>query len=55
MPIGSAPGQPDAKKLYKQEVENLALAEGMYKWVGDGIEDRILRRYGRTPSAKQAR
>ncbi|WWC91254.1 uncharacterized protein L201_006197 [Kwoniella dendrophila CBS 6074] len=37
------PGQPDMTKLFKSEVENLALAEGMYKWVGEGIEDRVLK------------
>ncbi|WVR09076.1 hypothetical protein IAU60_006137 [Kwoniella sp. DSM 27419] len=36
------PGQPDMSKLFKSEVENLALAEGLYKWVGEGIEDRVL-------------
>lgn len=46
----AGPGAPDYSKLYKAEVENLALAEGMYKWVGDGIEDRILARYGKLPS-----
>lgn len=43
-----APGAaPDFKKFFKQEAENLALAEGMYKWVGDGIEDRLLKQYGK--------
>lgn len=32
----------DVEKLFKAEVENLALAEGIYKWVGEGIEDRVL-------------
>jgi len=41
------PAAPDMEKFFKQEVENLALAEGMYRWVGDGIEGRILKRYGR--------
>lgn len=44
----AAPGAaPDFKKFFKQEAENLALAEGMYKWVGDGIEDRILKQFGK--------
>jgi len=41
------PGAPDMEKVFKGEVENLALAEGMYKWVGDGIEDRILKQWGK--------
>ncbi|OCF41936.1 hypothetical protein I317_04238 [Kwoniella heveanensis CBS 569] len=40
-------GQPDMSKLFKSEVENLALAEGLYKWVGEGIEDRVLRSWGK--------
>lgn len=43
----AGPGAPDYAKLYKQEAENLALAEGVYKWVGDGVEDRVLALYGR--------
>ncbi len=35
------------EKVFKGEVENLALAEGMYKWVGEGIEDRVLRQWGK--------
>lgn len=43
----SGPGAPDYAKLYRAEAENLALAEGVYKWVGEGVEDRVLARYGR--------
>lgn len=43
----AGPGAPDYVKLYKAEAENLALAEGVYKWVGEGVEDRILARYGK--------
>jgi hypothetical protein len=49
-PLG-APGAPDPEKLYKGEVENLALAEGMYRWVGEGIEDRMLERWGKKGKA----
>ena len=43
-------GQPqDFNKLFKAEKDNLALAEGLYKWVGDDVEDRILRKYGKLP------
>lgn len=38
-------------KVYKSEVENLALAEGMYKWAGEGVEDRVLRLFGKTVAA----
>ena len=41
----SGPGAPDMTKAFKSEVENLALAEGMYRWVGEGIEDRVLRQW----------
>lgn len=43
----TGPGAPDMGKAFKSEVENLALAEGMYRWVGDGIEDRVLRQWGK--------
>ena len=36
------------EKLFKAEVENLALAEGLYRWAGDGVEDRVLRLYGKS-------
>ena len=45
--LNAGPGQPDVSKLFKAEVENLALAEGMYKWVGDGVEDRVLKTWGK--------
>lgn len=40
------PGQPaqDFGKLYKQEKENLDIVE--YKWVCDGVEDRLLKKWG---------
>ncbi|WWD21138.1 hypothetical protein CI109_105619 [Kwoniella shandongensis] len=46
-PAMAGPGAPDMSKLFKSEVENLALAEGLYKWVGDGIEDRVLKSWGK--------
>lgn len=45
-PMG--PGKPDMSKLHKAEAENLALASDMYQWVGQGVEDRVLRLYGMT-------
>jgi len=45
---GTSTGQPqDYHKLFTAEAESLQLAEGIYKWVGDGIEERILRKYGK--------
>ncbi|TFK76018.1 transmembrane protein [Pluteus cervinus] len=45
---GAAPGQPqDYSKLFKAEREHLELAEGQYAWIGDGVEDRVLRRHRR--------
>lgn len=41
------PGQ-DMHKLFLQEKDNLELAEATYKWVGEGIEDRILEKYSKT-------
>ena len=35
------------EKFFKSEVENLVLAEGMYRWVAEGIEDRVLRQWGK--------
>lgn len=40
-------GPPDMVKLFKAEVENLALTESSYKWVGEGVEDRVLRAWGK--------
>ncbi|WVQ81262.1 hypothetical protein IAT38_003385 [Cryptococcus sp. DSM 104549] len=40
-------GPPDMTKFFKAEVENLALAEGLYKWVGEGIEERVLASWGK--------
>ncbi|KAK7470769.1 hypothetical protein VKT23_002187 [Stygiomarasmius scandens] len=41
------PGQPqDFNKLFKAEKEHLAFAEGLYSWVGEDVEDRVLQRYG---------
>ncbi|KIY73639.1 transmembrane protein [Cylindrobasidium torrendii FP15055 ss-10] len=43
-------GQPqDYQKLYKAEADNLAFSNGLYKWVGEDVEDRILRKYGKLP------
>ena len=45
-PVG-APGQPqDFQKLFKAELDNLAFAEGLHKWTGADVEERILKKYG---------
>lgn len=42
------PGQPqDFNKLFKAEQDNLEFAEGVYSWVANDIETRILKKYGR--------
>jgi hypothetical protein len=42
------PGQPqDYAKLFKAELDNLEFSEGLHKWVGEDVEDRVLRKYGR--------
>lgn len=43
-----APGAPaDYVKLFKAEKDNLEFSEGQYKWVGDGVERRVLERWGK--------
>ncbi|TRM67958.1 integral membrane protein DUF106-domain-containing protein [Schizophyllum amplum] len=44
MPNG--PGAPDPAKAHKAEAENVRFAESVYSWVGDGLETRVLSRYG---------
>jgi len=47
---GGAPGQTqDFNKLFKAERDNLEFAEGVYSWVGNDVEDRVLRKYGKLP------
>ena len=42
----SAPtGPQDYNKLFKAEIDNLEFAQGSYNWVGNGVEDRVLKRY----------
>lgn len=50
-----APGAPaDYVKLFKAEKDNLEFAEGQYKWAGEGIEQRILERWGKLSSSSKA-
>ncbi|KAI0321842.1 transmembrane protein [Amylostereum chailletii] len=49
--VTQQPGQPqDYSKLFKAELDNLEFSEGLHKWVGEDVETRILRKYGRLPS-----
>lgn len=42
----SAPvGPQDYNKLFKAEIDNLEFGQGLYNWVGNGVEDRVLKRY----------
>lgn len=41
----AGPAAPDFEKIYKSEVENLALTEELYNWVATGVEDRVLQSY----------
>lgn len=49
--MGNAqPGQPqDFNKLFKAERDNLEFAEGLYSWVADNMDTKILRKYGKLP------
>ncbi|KAF9782810.1 integral membrane protein DUF106-domain-containing protein [Thelephora terrestris] len=48
----SQPGQPmDYHKIFSAERDNLKFSEGLYNWVGDDVETRVLRKYGKLPSA----
>lgn len=40
--------------MFLQEKDNLELAEATYVWAGEGIEDRILRKYGKLPPTAPA-
>jgi len=46
-----APQQPgqtlDYNKLFSAERDNLEFSQGLYSWVGNDVEMRVLRRYGR--------
>lgn len=47
-PTMASPGGPqDFNKLFKAERDNLEFAEGLYKWAGEDVETRVLRKYGR--------
>jgi len=42
----AAPAGPqDYNKLFKAEIDNLEFAQGLYTWVGNDVEDRVLKKY----------
>ena len=43
-------GAQDYSKLFKAEKDNLEFSEGSYSWVGEGVEDRVLKRYDKIPN-----
>ncbi|TFY83820.1 hypothetical protein EWM64_g203 [Hericium alpestre] len=46
------PGGPqDYNKLFKAECDNLEFSEGLHNWIGNDVEMRILRKYGRVPKS----
>ncbi|KAJ9108227.1 hypothetical protein QFC19_002474 [Naganishia cerealis] len=45
-------GQADMGKVHRAEAENLALAEGMYCWAGQGVEERVLALWGMAEVAR---
>ncbi|KAJ6629102.1 integral membrane protein DUF106-domain-containing protein [Mycena sp. CBHHK59/15] len=47
-----AAGTQDFGKLFKAERDNLEFSEGLYSWVGEDVEERVLRRYGKLPPAQ---
>ncbi|WOO84955.1 ER membrane protein complex subunit 3 [Vanrija pseudolonga] len=46
-PMAGPAGVPDMDRVFKSEAENLSLSDGLYSWVGHGIEDRVLKRFNR--------
>lgn len=49
-----APGQ-DMNKIFLQEKENLELADGLYRWAAEGVEQRMLERWARSKGKSTAR
>ena len=44
----ATPGQAqDYNKLFKAERDNLEFSEGLYAWVANDVESRVLKKYGR--------
>jgi len=41
----------DYNKLFKAEKDNLEFSEGLHNWVGNDVENRVLRKYGKLAPA----
>ena len=41
----------DFNKLFKAEKDNLEFSEGLHNWVGQDVENRVLRKYGKLAPA----
>ncbi|KAF6762723.1 integral membrane protein DUF106-domain-containing protein [Ephemerocybe angulata] len=51
--FNAAPAGPqDYNKLFKTEIDNLEFSNALYSWLGDDVEDRVLKRYNRLPKTK---
>ena len=50
-PGAAAPQQPgqalDYNKLFSAERDNLEFSQGLYSWIGDDVETRVLQKYGK--------
>ncbi|KJA29949.1 hypothetical protein HYPSUDRAFT_210779 [Hypholoma sublateritium FD-334 SS-4] len=44
-------GPQDFNKLFKAEKDNLEFSEGLHNWVGQDVENRVLRKYGKLAPA----
>ena len=49
-PAAANPVQ-DYNKLFKAEKDNLEFSEGLHNWVGNDVENRVLRKYGKLAPA----
>ncbi|CAE6522561.1 unnamed protein product [Rhizoctonia solani] len=45
-------GPQDFNKIFAAEKDNLELAEGLYVWSGEHVEERLLQRWGKLPKTK---
>ena len=52
-PFAGSAAQPnpvqDYGKLFKAEKDNLEFAEGLYNWIGNDVENRVLKKYNKLP------
>ncbi len=52
-PFAGSAAQPspvqDYVKLFKAEKDNLEFAEGLYNWIGNDVENRVLKKYNKLP------